>query len=78
MISGSTFLKEEVEKYSQQLAYLENSVGFPDAAVDRIVPMQQHDDPLLVQVEPFCGVGSSRSSNEIQCFVYKAYNTYQI
>lgn len=54
MIGGSTFLKEEVEKYSQQLAYLENSVGFPDAAVDRIVPMQQHDDPLLVQVEPFC------------------------
>ena len=54
MIGGSTFLKEEVEKYSQQLAYLENSDGFPDAAVDRIVPMQQHDDPLLVQVEPFC------------------------
>lgn len=54
MIGGSTFLKEEVEKYSQQLAYLENKVGFPDAAVDRIVPMQHHDDPLLVQVEPFC------------------------
>ncbi|MUO34698.1 mannitol-1-phosphate 5-dehydrogenase [Enterococcus gallinarum] len=54
MIGGSTFLKKEVEKYSQQLAYLENNVGFPDAAVDRIVPMQQHDDPLLVQVEPFC------------------------
>jgi mannitol-1-phosphate 5-dehydrogenase len=54
MIGGSTFLKEEVEKYSQQLTYLENYVGFPDAAVDRIVPMQQHDDPLLVQVEPFC------------------------
>ena len=53
MIGGSTFLKEEVKKHCTDTAYLDAYVGFPDAAVDRIVPMQQHADPLFVQVEPF-------------------------
>ncbi|WP_019006667.1 mannitol-1-phosphate 5-dehydrogenase [Cohnella laeviribosi] len=31
----------------------ERFVAFPDAAVDRIVPIQQHEDRLAVTVEPF-------------------------
>lgn len=56
MIGGSSFLKEEVVKTitdSETLDYLEKYVGFPDAAVDRIVPMQTHEDVLRVTVEPY-------------------------
>lgn len=50
MIGGSQFLKSEVEKYCDDLS----DVGFPNAAVDRIVPVQHREDPLFVSVEPFC------------------------
>ena len=40
MIGGSTFLAEEVAKYLKNPAYAEQWIGFPDAAVDRIVPLQ--------------------------------------
>ena len=53
MIGGSTFLGEEVKKHTTDLAFLQQKIGFPDAAVDRIVPKQHHADPLFVQVEPF-------------------------
>lgn len=56
MINGSTFLKEEVEKHisSEALAEMASLVGFPNSAVDRIVPpMEASDDVLRVRVEQF-------------------------
>lgn len=55
MIGGSAFLFEEVKKHLSEegLNFTQTFVGFPNAAVDRIVPAQSHDDPLFVVVEPF-------------------------
>ncbi|MFB9329052.1 mannitol-1-phosphate 5-dehydrogenase [Paenibacillus aurantiacus] len=54
-IGGSTQLKELVLGHLP--AELHDAFGryiaFPDAAVDRIVPIQHHEDPLHVTVEPF-------------------------
>ncbi|MEK4251356.1 mannitol-1-phosphate 5-dehydrogenase [Paenibacillus sp. FSL W7-1287] len=54
-IGGSTQLKEHVFTHlpEEVKAKAEQIVAFPDAAVDRIVPIQHHEDRLAVTVEPF-------------------------
>lgn len=55
MIGAGDALKKEVYSHldGDTVAFVDQYVGFPNAAVDRIVPEQHHDDPLLVAVEPF-------------------------
>ncbi|HZK46893.1 MAG TPA: mannitol-1-phosphate 5-dehydrogenase [Atopostipes sp.] len=55
MIGGSEILKEYVVKdlTADEMAKLDEFVGYPNAAVDRIIPGQSHEDPLFVSVEPF-------------------------
>ncbi|WP_214851448.1 mannitol-1-phosphate 5-dehydrogenase [Exiguobacterium sp. s193] len=50
MIGGSSHLEKLVGRETDVTSAI---VYFPNAAVDRIVPLQRHDDVLYVEVEPF-------------------------
>jgi len=55
MVGGSTVLKNFVyENLSDDVkGEVQKFIGFPDAAVDRIVPAQKNDEKLLVKVEEY-------------------------
>ncbi len=55
MVGGSTVLKNFVyENLADDVkAEVSKLIGFPDAAVDRIVPAQKNDEKLLVKVEEY-------------------------
>lgn len=55
MIGGSQKLKQYVESnVSDDIKeYMDDYIGFPNAAVDRIVPIQNHKNQLFVETEDF-------------------------
>jgi mannitol-1-phosphate 5-dehydrogenase len=55
VMGGSELLKNEIFKYLPETVkdFVNEWVGFPNSAVDRIVPIQSNKEPLLVKVEDY-------------------------
>ncbi|MFZ0368113.1 MAG: mannitol-1-phosphate 5-dehydrogenase [Halobacillus sp.] len=55
MVGGSDILKKHVLEHAgaDQKDWIRENIGFPNSAVDRIVPDQHQDDLLTVKVEPY-------------------------
>lgn len=77
VIAGSQLLKNEVFKYlsDETKEFVNQWVGFPNSAVDRIVPIQDNSEPLLVKVESYYEWVIDQSESKDNLFIEGAVFT---